>query len=151
MFSFKQYIVILMLAVSFTFYGCGRKNEAQQPLSRASQPIRLSNEMSDASEPAIAVSNDGTVYVAWVEHRNNEADVMVARLNHDSRLEGSPVRVNSQPGIATAWRGDPPTIARASDGTVFVGWTARAVAENHTTDLYLSTSHDQGRTFSSVK
>src|SRR5262249_33270590 len=67
------------------------------------------------------------------------------------RLEGSPVRVNSQPGIATAWRGDPPTIAQASDGTVFVGWTARAVAENHTTDLYLSTSHDQGRTFSSVK
>src|SRR5215831_9856480 len=124
MFSFKQYIVTLILTVSFTFYGCGRKNEAQQPLSGASQPIRLSNETSDASEPAIAVSNNGIVYVAWIEHRNSEADVMVARLNHEGRLESSPARVNSQPGTATAWRGDPPTIALASDGTVFVGWTA---------------------------
>lgn len=66
-------------------------------------------------------------------------------------MQGSPVRVNTQPGTATAWRGDPPTVAVAPDHTVFVGWTARVEAESgHATNIYLSSSRDRGQTFSAA-
>jgi hypothetical protein len=114
-----------------------------------SQPIRVSSGDADAAEPAIAASPDGSVYVTWVNHGpNSEANVMIARFNRDGEIQGSAVRVNSQPGTATAWRGDPPTVAVAPDHTVYVGWTTRVDSKaGHATDLYLSSSHDQGQTF----
>jgi hypothetical protein len=57
------------------------------------------------------------------------------------------VRVNPKPGEATAWRGDPPTVAVAPDKTVYVGWTARLASEEHGNELYLSASRDGGQTF----
>ena len=135
--------------------GCGRSSTdtsayKKELLLRLSQPVRVSSEVVDAAEPAIAASPDGDVYVAWVNHGpNREADVMIARFSGDGQMRGSPVRVNLQPGIATAWRGDPPTVAVAPDETVHVGWTARVEAgTGHATDLYLSSSRDHGQTFS---
>jgi hypothetical protein len=113
------------------------------------QPVRVSSEDADAAEPAIAASPDGSVYVAWVNHGPDmQADVMIARLNGQGQMLGSAVRVNSQAGIATAWRGDPPTVAVAPDHTVFVGWTARVESDSsHATNIYLSASRDYGQTF----
>lgn len=120
-----------------------------QELPGLSRPVRVSSGEADAAEPAIAASPDGSVYVAWVNHGPTiQADVMIARFDANGQMQGSPVRVNSQPGTATAWRGDPPTVAVAPDQTVYVGWTARAGSEaDHATDLYLSSSNDYGRTF----
>jgi hypothetical protein len=103
----------------------------------------------DSAEPAIAASPDGSVYVVWVNHTPNaQADVMLANFNANGEMQGTAVRVNQKPGITTAWRGDPPTIAVAPDQTVFVGWTARAnLGSGHATDLYLSASKDHGKTF----
>ena len=70
----------------------------------------------DAAEPAVASAPDGHVFVAWVEHRENkEAVVMLARVYSEGRMQDAPVRVNPQPGEATAWRGDPPTVKVAAD------------------------------------
>jgi hypothetical protein len=120
------------------------------PSSGMSRPVRVSSGEVDAAEPAIAAAPDGTVYVAWVNHGlKSQADVMIAQFTGDGRMQGPAVRVNPQPDIATAWRGDPPTVAIAPDQTVFVGWTARVQSEaGHATDLYLSSSRDRGRTFS---
>ena|SRR5437667_5576013 len=109
-----------------------------------SQPVRVTSEDVDAAEPAIAASSDGSVYVAWVNHGpKTQADVMIARFSGDGHVQGSAVRVNSQPGLATAWRGDPPTVAVAPDHTVYVGWTARIESESgHATNIYLSSSRD---------
>jgi BNR repeat-like domain len=114
-----------------------------------SQPIPVSSGDADAAEPAIAASPDGSVYLAWVNHGpNKEANVMITRFSRDGQIQGKAVRVNSQPGTATAWRGDPPTVAVAPDHTVYVGWTARVDPKaGHATTLYLSSSHDQGQTF----
>jgi hypothetical protein len=50
--------------------------------------------------------------------------------------------------MATAWRGDQPTIAVAPDGTIYVGWTGRSPAgAEHTSDIYLSASRDGGNSF----
>lgn len=114
-----------------------------------SQPIRVSSEDGNAAEPAVATSPEGDVYVAWVNHGpRSDADVMIARFNSDGQMQGTAVRVNTAPGLATAWRGDPPTVAVGPNQTVYIGWTARADSESaHATDLYLSSSRDRAQTF----
>jgi hypothetical protein len=102
----------------------------------------------DAAEPAIATGSDGTTYVVWVEHRpDGGADVMIDQFDRTGRSTGSAVRINPQSGEAIAWRGDPPTVAVASDGAVYVGWTASLGAQAHASNLYLSVSRDKGRSF----
>lgn len=114
----------------------------------ASAAVRVSAEKSEAAEPAAAPARDGTVYVAWVEHRGKEAaDVWLAHFDGEGERLGEPVRVNPNAGEATAWRGDPPTVAVAADGTVYVGWTARDETARHASTLYLSASRDGGRGF----
>jgi hypothetical protein len=114
----------------------------------AAQPLRVSTVGADATEPALAADRTGNVYVAWVEHHaSGGADVFVARIARTGRRSSAPVRVNPRAGAATAWRGDPPTLAVAPDGTLYVGWTARLGAKGHATALYVSASRDGGRTF----
>jgi len=115
----------------------------------APRAMQISAPGVDAAEPATAPAADGTFYVTWVNHDGGQADVMIARFNSDGRMQGSPVRVNREAGIATAWRGDQPSVAVAADGAVYVVWTARVdSAGKHGTDLYLSASHDLAQTFS---
>jgi hypothetical protein len=76
---------------------------------------------------------------------------MLARFDGEGRRQGAAVRVNTEAGTATAWRGDPPTVVVAPDGTIYVGWTARVeLPPGHASDLYLSASHDGGQTFAGV-
>jgi hypothetical protein len=117
-------------------------------VAKVAEPARVSLENTDAAEPVVAAGPQGTAFVAWVEHRpKKEADVMFARLDREGKPSGEPVRVNPNAGEATAWRGDPPTLVAAADGTVYVGWAARAAAAGHASVLYLSASKDGGRTF----
>ncbi|MEN3326172.1 MAG: hypothetical protein V7638_979 [Acidobacteriota bacterium] len=129
--------------------GCnhvGATREAAAP----PQPMQISAPGIDAAEPATATAGDGTFYVAWVNHDAKQADVMLAHFNNKAVMQGSPVRVNRVAGVATAWRGDQPSVAVASDGAVYVLWTARVDAgDKHGTDIYLSASTDRGQTFAS--
>ncbi|HEY6217395.1 MAG TPA: sialidase family protein, partial [Pyrinomonadaceae bacterium] len=83
-------------------------------------------------------------------HDAKAADVMLARINSEGAQQGSAVRVNRQQGVATAWRGDQPSVAVSADGAVYVLWTARVDAKDkHGTDVYLSVSNDRGQSFAS--
>lgn len=113
----------------------------------ADDAVRVSADRTEAAEPAAAPGRDGTVYVAWVEHRGKEADVWLAHFDGDERPLGRPARVNPNAGEATAWRGDPPTVAVAPDATVYVVWTARDESAPQASTLYLSASRDGGRSF----
>ncbi|HEX8561040.1 MAG TPA: sialidase family protein [Pyrinomonadaceae bacterium] len=115
--------------------------------ARAASAVRVSAEKTEAAEPAVAAGADGTVYVTWVEHRGKEADVWLARFGGGEMPLGPPVRVNPDAGVATAWHGDPPTLAVARDGAVYVGWTARDGRAPRSSTLYLSASLDGGRSF----
>ena len=144
--------VIALLLLALFASSCKRSSATSTtaaPVPRVSAPISISLADSNAAEPALAVARDGSVYVAWVNHEpERRADVTFARLAKDGHIEGAPVRVNPQAGTATAWRGDPPTLAIAPDNTIFVGWTGRVESdEGHATNIYLSASRDQGRTF----
>jgi BNR repeat-like domain len=141
-------LVILLLAV-FTLAGCSHIAATREPVAPP-QPIQISAPGTDAAEPATATAGDGTFYVAWVNHDAKQADVMLAHFNNKAEMQGAPVRVNRQQGVATAWRGDQPSVAVAADGAVYVLWTARVDAgDKHGTDIYLSASTDRGQTFSS--
>ena len=124
----------------------------KQMATEAAPPkaVQISAPGIDAAEPATASAADGTFYVAWVNHDAKQGDLMIARFNSDGAMQGSPVRVNRQPGTATAWRGDQPSLAVAPDGSVYVVWTARVhTGDKHGTDLYLSVSNDRGQSFAS--
>jgi hypothetical protein len=153
----KKQAIIITVALLTLFIACSREAKQEKatvqagnpPALSSPKPVRISAENTDAAEPSVAPAPDGTAYVAWVEHRaGKESDVMLAHLDREGRvIAGSPVRVNPTAGEATAWRGDPPTVAVSGDGAVHVGWTARVEAAGHGTDIYLSTSRDGGRSF----
>lgn len=153
----KRKFIALCLALPLILTSCaGRKaatmNQARDNTSKIniSPSIRLSTEKTDAAEPAIAAGRDGEVYIAWVEHRGKDADVLLARINQEGHFQDAPVRVNPKAGEAIAWRGDPPTLAVANDGTIYVGWTTRVESTGgQSNDLYLSASRDGGLTFAS--
>lgn len=116
--------------------------------SETASGVRRVQVSAEGAEPTVAASADGSVYVAWVSHRpKKEADVWVSRFDREGAPAGGAVRVNPAAGEATAWRGDPPGVAVAPDGTVYVLWTARAAGAEHATTLYLSASRDGGRSF----
>lgn len=146
-------LMLAMLALVVISTGCGKKVSYEAGAKRAvvgdfSAPLKLSSDNTDAAEPAMAAATDGTVYVVWVEHAAKmQANVMLAKLDQNGSAVSQPVRVNQSAGAASAWRGDPPTIATAPDGTIYVGWTGRSSAEAQTTDIFLSASRDGGRTF----
>ncbi|HEX8175186.1 MAG TPA: sialidase family protein [Pyrinomonadaceae bacterium] len=150
----KRFIIVaLMLALLIITTACGPKAAQQAGAGKAavadfSSPQRLSTANTDAAEPAVAAAGDGQIYVVWVEHAaKRQADVLLTKLDASGKQAFPPVRVNPNAGEATAWRGDPPTVAVAKDGTIYVGWTARAAAEGHATNIFLSASRDGGKSF----
>jgi hypothetical protein len=147
----KLPIGVLCLSLCLLFLsGCNRSTATEATVvGPAFAPVQLSADGVDAAEPVTAASSDGNLYVAWVNHEvKNQADVMIGRFDSQGKMRGAPVRVNPQPGGATAWRGDQPSVAVAEDGAVYVVWTARVEADGKKgTDLYLSVSTDMGQTF----
>ncbi len=142
-------------AISFTLIlvfvsGCARQPQVEETAQAkiAAQPVQVSTEKTDAAEPSLASAPDGSVYVAWVEHRPQaQADVFLKKLNADGTPNSLPVRINPEEGKATAWFGDPPSMAVAADGAVHVMWAERVATKGHENNLYLSTSRDGGKSF----
>ena len=142
---------VFLSVVLITSFGCGSLNNLETESEKTNQlpTMRVSAPDVDAAEPAIAKSADGNVFVAWVEHGvEKAANVLVQPFDKTGKPTGEKVQVNPQPGQATAWRGDPPSVAVGKDGAIYVVWTARVAAEEgNPTDIYLSASRDNGRSF----
>jgi hypothetical protein len=111
--------------------------------------IRVSAAETDAAEPAIAADADGKFYVVYVAHGTEKsADIYLQKFDSQQKQIGERVRVNRVLGEATAWRGDPPTIAVGANKTVYVGWTKIVKTDAKSgTDLCLSVSRDGGKSF----
>src|SRR5215210_1655995 len=119
-------LILTLLPALFIAVGCKRMTSTQGAVVESSpHAVQISAPGIDAAEPVMAAAPDGSFYIAWINHEAKQADVMLAQFTGDGEMRGSPVRVNRQPGIATAWRGDQPSLAVAADGSVYVVWTAR--------------------------
>ena len=142
--------LLIFLTTLLLLAGCKHQTTSQGAEVNKPQPLQISANGVDAAEPATAAAPDGTFYVAWVNHDAKQADVMLAHFNTEGVQQGSAVRVNRESGIATAWRGDQPSVAVAAAGAVYVLWTARVEdKDKHGTDVYLSVSNDRGQSFAS--
>jgi hypothetical protein len=145
--------LFILLAMLLLLAGCkyfSTTRGAETNKTTPPQPLQISANGVDAAEPSTASAPDGTFYVAWVNHDAKQADVLLTHFNTEGVQQGAAVRVNRQPGVATAWRGDQPSVAVAPDGAVYVLWTARVEsADKHGTDVYLSASNDGGQNFAS--
>ena len=140
-------IAVLFAAASF---GCSKTAEvskAEAPATNDGSRIRVSRADVEASEPVIAAGANGKFLVGYVERDSDGKNDLYVRTVDASKKLGEPVRVNREPGRVRTWYGDPPTMAVAAEGTVYVGWTARYPDSKKGTLLYLSTSHDGGATF----
>jgi hypothetical protein len=139
-------IIVLLILTLVSLAGCKRGGAVHQAFSA---PAAISPADQDAAEPALAPGPEGGAFVAWLQHGNDQADVIVARVGRTGELVCPPTRVNPTAGMATAWRGDPPSIAVAPDGTLYVAWTARTATPDgkKATDVLLSISHDGGTSF----
>jgi hypothetical protein len=143
--------LFLLLPLLLLVSGCQRlvaTQGAKPPVAVPAAAVQVSAPGVDAAEPVTASAPDGSFYLAWVNHDAKQADVMIANFGSNGEMRGTPVRVNRNAGVATAWRGDQPSLAVAGDGSVYVVWTARAGAGGaHGTDLYMSVSNDRAQSF----
>ena len=133
---------ILCLFLVWAMSGCARPAHSRPPAAALVSAAGV-----DAAEPAVATSSDGSIYVAWVEHFDGQANVMIEHFDISGAYTSPATRVNPNSGEATAWRGDPPALAVSSDGTLYVAWTSRVPEKSHATNLYISVSRDKGETF----
>lgn len=144
------FFVLITALISCSSTETGSKSfDSNESAAEQNRLISVSSPDTNASEPAIAAANDGTVFVVWVEHgANNEADLMIRSINEAGQSKGETVRINPEIGQVKAWYGDPPTIKIGRDGTIYVGWTAKAdVADKAANILYLSVSRNGGQSF----
>ena len=132
------------------FAACEAKRDGAEPVPPAGpaayEAVRVSGEGEEASEPGI-VAVGGRIFVAYVVKSGEAGDVFVKSFDPATKTFSEPVRVNTIPGQAKTWYGDPPTMAAGSRGGIYVGWTAKYADGARGTILYMSVSRDGGRTF----
>ena len=97
------------------------------------------------SAPAVAVTRDGKIVLAWIAQQGHDNNLFVAQPGSDPK----PVRVNPE-GLSVDSLHQPPGLALGPGGEVYVSWSsAKPVPEGglFASDLRLSRSLDGGRTF----
>ena len=117
------------------------------------------------SHPAVAVDENGTVYAAWEDHRNNHSDIYMARSTDGGKTFGANRRVNDDKGSAPQIS---PSIVVGPSGRVYLAWgdfrnstiklspPDAATAELHwwkssrigNADIFFAESRDGGESFS---
>ena len=76
------------------------------------------------SAPSVAVSANGTLFIAWEEYipAYLDSDILLARSFDGGRTFTAPVKVDDSNRI-TVTRQESPSVAVTSSGTVYVAWT----------------------------
>ncbi len=104
----------------------------------------------EVGNPTVAVHQDGTHYVAWVEIGAEGGDVYLSAVRPDGEPATEPVRVNDIPGDADPHEQAPPQVEISPDGSVLVVWQRKVEApwlDFGGADLRLARSIDGGRSF----
>jgi hypothetical protein len=141
----RRALLLAAVLFSLSLSSCARSTSGP---SASKDAVMASRPNTNSAEPGIAASADGRTFVVWMEYTTGKSGDVYVRSFTASNQTGDPVRVNPGSGQATAWFGDPPTIAIGPDGSVFVGWTSKLEgAKVAASTLYLSVSRDNGKSF----
>jgi hypothetical protein len=99
-----------------------------------------------ARAPALAVAEDGTVYLAWTVGERADADIQLARSTDRGRTFSAPVTVARTEGYAEA-----PKLAVRADGTLHVVWSQSVGGPLDRYHVRHTVSRDGGRTFEAAR
>jgi len=86
----------------------------------------------------------GTVYVAWADYRNGNADILFIRSTNKAASFSVPVRVNDDSGTNDQFF---PWMQSVSGKVALVWYDRRLDPANHNMDVYYAESRDQGVSF----
>jgi len=89
---------------------------------------------------------DGTVYVAWADGRNGDADILLSRSTDHGQTWSEPVRVNDDP-VGNGRDQYFPWLAVDEKGLVHVSWIDHRDRGDSRYHVYVATSRDGGVTF----
>jgi hypothetical protein len=139
--------LLVMLVLSVVLVGCSKEPASFGKAEKFRETVRISDDGVMAAQPAVARDESGAIFVVYVEHYEEGSDVYLQKTDLNGRREGEKVRVNPNSREATAWKGDPPTIAVTADA-IYIGWTRKySDPAAKGTDLVFSASRDGGKTF----
>ncbi len=99
------------------------------------------------SAPAVAVTRDGKIVLAWIAQQGHDNNLFVAQPGSEAK----PVRVNPE-GLSVESLHQPPGLALGPGDEVYVSWSSpKPIPEGalFASDLRLSRSLDGGKTFES--
>jgi Neuraminidase (sialidase) len=96
--------------------------------------------------PFVATGASGEFYLAYIQRANGASDVMVRR-STDGKTFSDPVRVNDRPADATVRNENPPKVAAAPNGNVYVCWANERGRWKG--NIRFARSTDGGKSFSS--
>lgn len=98
--------------------------------------------------PLIVADNRGGFYLAFIERADNVSNVML-RHSTDGRTFSAPVRVNDRAGDATVRNENPPKVAVAANGDVYVCWANERARWKG--NIRFARSRDGGKTFAPAR
>jgi hypothetical protein len=99
--------------------------------------------------PAVAADEDGNVYAAWHDGRNDDWDAFAARSHDDGASWSGPVRINDDPDGGGAHQ-LLPQVSVAPDGRLdAVFFDRRKDSDNVAQHVYYAASQNRGQSFGS--
>jgi hypothetical protein len=108
------------------------------------------NALGRAEEPDLAVLADGELVGVWAAvNGNGQAEILFSSFTDDRNTWATPCRVPPKSGTAVAGRQVGPRLAILPNGNIVVAWVDRQ--HDAAGDIYVATSKDGGKTFSSPK
>jgi hypothetical protein len=139
--------VSALVAVALALLFVALPAQAGGPVLGPRQELTVFDKPHEAhvSAPAVAVTRDGKIVLAWIAQQGHDNNLFVAQPGSDPK----PVRVNPE-GLSVDSLHQPPGLALGPGGEVYVSWSsAKPVPEGglFASDLRLSRSLDGGRTF----
>jgi BNR repeat-like domain len=97
--------------------------------------------------PYLVADRHGVFFLVYIHRTNNVSNVML-RHSTDGQTFSDPIRVNDRDGDAAVRNENPPKVAVAPNGDVYVCWASER--ERWKGDIRFSRSIDGGKTFSSA-
>ena len=144
LFTFRSALraLVLTLGCATVFVGC----QLEQHGCRCIPDTAIS--VGRAEEPDLAVLANGELVGVWAAvGGSGEAEILFSSFTEERNTWAAPCRVPPRPGTAVAGRQVGPRLAILSNGDTVVAWVDRQY--DATGDIYVSTSRDGGKTFSS--
>lgn len=104
--------------------------------------VTINDNNASAETPVLALGNDGNLYAAWADYRNEDTDIFMSSSTDGGETWSANVRVNNDPG--TADQSLPILRTGSLTDTVYLAWHDQRNGES---EIYFARSLNGGQTW----